>query len=343
MTDKESASKSSTETRADQTLNDQLEPTSSQEENLQDIELNVSDSETQNSKRKNYHFQISETDDTDEDCRVMNKALDALEDETSVPEESATEVSSQGLSQEQAIPNKFQDSKTKAENKGSLTPSRKRPLSLTRDHSSRFYHQEKRRRSRIDLLKNAINNDHPQARNTKNSTDEKVNYISNEVEVFPKANAQSSENALIQDVVPETDDEQLKSGLEAYTLDQEDLDFWKEHAKDKKSSTSSMLRKIKGAAGSNWPQNSVVKPDKRSSAAIKRVQFKEAAESQADSSRKGKSVKSSSQTRRKNHLQSQDSQSSQDYVSSSQDQNSGDEFKPRRTKRKAPKKKKDDS
>ena len=70
------------------------------------------------------------------------------------------------------------------------------------------------------------------------------------------------------------------------------------------------------------------------------VQLKENAENSVRASAKGKSLKTSTkQATRKQLLESQKSQSSQDIVTSSQSQpNSDDEFKPRRTKRNTQKK-----
>ena len=333
------------------THNQELIPVD-REQNPQSMELSApSYSASQN--RLKHQFPIYETDDTDEDNRIFDDAIEAIEDLTSVPEESGSEYcSSQDFNQIQGESIKPRgptfDIKSEPEVSADVTikpiaqtPSRKRHLSLTKDGSSKYYHNEKRLRSRMDELKTAINNDHPLAHTSSNSEVATDNLELNQFDVHPEAVFHS------QTIIPETDEEQLKgTQSDAFTLDQEDIDFWKEGATDGKALVSNLMHKGEKAVHSRLPQSSMMLKTSKVNLARRKVQSEDDAEEAIKASKKGKSTeslsrqnkstKSSTQpSKRKQLLEKQNSQSSQEFVTSSQtqDPNSDDEFKPRRTRR----------
>ena len=334
-------------------MENQHDVQSTQESNPEDVEVNASAPLAPRSKSRRLHFSISETDETDEDCKVINEAFNTIEDETSVPDSSGPDgLSSPDWSQEREFPDNLSvpkanetddDCKTShtvsvksGEKRIEETPSKKRPLSLTRDNISMRYHKAKRFRSKVDMLKDAINNDHPRT----SIADKESDIDTKQIENASHEIAQSSKSALFQNandhVIPETDDEQLGNKLgDAFSLDAEDIDYWKEiAAEEKKRATKS---KRGEATGSRLPQRLMVKQISKTNAVAKKVLLPNEDEGPLNNTKKGKSLKlksSSQQSTRKALLKSQDSQSSQEYVP-----NSDDEFKaPRRTKRKPPKK-----
>ena len=342
-----------------ETISIQDEKSQEREENtvgqgydLHNAELSASSSESP--KRKKLNFSMFDTD-TEEENRVFNSALDAIEDETSVPEDSEPdENSSQECSQKRSPPTTCAEitiaqNQDKASQEASVlrtekhsgqTSSKKRPLSLTQDSSSQFYHKHKRPRSRMENLEYAINNDHPRSTDSRkfaaDSDDQKSSAMKANSDMIHSGGYVKDE----QIVIPETDDEQLKSGLlETFGLDQEDIDYWKEQGAAKKASTSKPVNDNKVAA-IPLPESSMMLKTKGLKVPKKTVQF--SVKSQDKPSKKGKSLKSTSQpSRRKKLPETHDSQSSDDFILSSQqdqDQNSEDEFKPKRSRRQAVKK-----
>ena len=310
------------------------------EQNLQNLEVEAPGQESQ--KSLNFRFATSESDETDDENRVFNEGLNTIEGQTSVAEDSAPDESSQDWNQDKPKANSQPDP-TKGiignpmnatiealvgtgEKSSKQTPSKKRPLSLTQDTASKHFHKPKRHRSRIDIIKTAINEDHPHAHVTSESVQVRDDKKTSLKGIF------ADEKEM---VISETDDEEVKSGLpdfEDFGLEEEDLDYWKEHAKRSKPSTSNQCTKGKKATASSLPPTLMQQGND--------VQLKENAENSVRASAKGKSLKTSTkQATRKQLLESQKSQSSQDIVTSSQSQpNSDDEFKPRRTKRNTQKK-----
>ena len=358
------------------TVNSQEETTHNQELIFSDPEQNPPSTELKapsaSRDRRKLQFPISDTDETDEENRVFNDALAAVDDLTSVPEESGPDDddSSQDVNriQQESINPRGPNLNIKSEENSApevsadvpfkaiaLTPSRKRPLSLTRDSSSKYYHVEKRFRSRMEELKTAINNDHPLAHTSSKGEEATDDLELNQFDVHPEAVSHS------QITIPETDDEELKgTQSDACSLDQEDIDFLKEGATDAKALISNLMYKGEKAVHSRLPQCSMMLKTSEVNSARSKVESEDEAKEAAKASKKGKSTKSSSQpskgkstkssshpsngkstnsstqpSKRKQLLEKQNSQSSQEFVTSSQtqDPNSDDEFKPRRTRR----------
>ena len=345
-----------------ETISPQDEKSQVREENslrpafdVQDVEESGSASESLKTKKLN--FSMFDTD-TEEEDRVFNSALDAIEDLTSVPEDSAPdENSSQEWSQEHKTPTtssaeiniaQNQDKASqeapvlRSETHSGRTQSKKRPLPLTVDSSSKFYHKEKRPRSRMENLKFAINNDHLRSTNSRKYGEDGDDRKSGVIKAISDSTHSGGNVKDKEIVIPETDDEQLKGvQLETFGLDQEDIDFWKEQGAAKKASISKLVENNKVAA-TPFPESSMTLQSKRLQVPKKKVQFSDEDMAQDNTSKKGKSLRSNSQPSRRKKLQeSQDSQSSDDFILSSQqdqDWNSEDEFKPKRSRRHAAKK-----
>ena len=213
---------------------------------------------------------------------------------------------------------------------------------MTKDSSEKFYHKVKRPRTRFEALRTAINEDHPHAHTSRNN-DDVIDGL--ELNAIPDAVSLSKKSQLMkksEEVIPETDDEHIRgSQPDCYDLNQEDLDFWKEEAKQTKASASKLLSKDKKVAVSSLPQTSMMRPTSKSNDVQRKNHFQDKDAGSVKATQKGKSLRSASQqSSRKQLLDAMNSQSSQECVSSSQpeDRNSDDDFRPRRTKRKTSKK-----
>ena len=314
---------------------DHVELMSSQEEQSYDQQaksltrdIDVSSSESVAPKKKKLRFPETDTED---ETGVFDNAMDALEDQTSVPDDSAPdENSSQGWSQDEDGQAKISLTKLNStENNGNtahdvsvqgglsgMTASKKRRLSFTRDKTSKSFHMEKRPCSRIERLKTAINDDHPHASIHSNCGDDSTDEGSSQRhQVRPKSSSQLIHRATFPDIViPDTDDEKLEGDrFQPLSLAQEDIDFWQEQAAENKASTSS---KGRIPAMSRRAMSSFENRGSTSNPAKKKVHFDDL--NLDNTSKKVKSLKSSSQPSRKLTRQaSQASQSSQNFVASS--------------------------